>query len=222
MEKSMIRIENAALKLGDFSMKPESFCIPEGYIVGIQGDNGAGKTTLFRMMLGQYDRMQGNIYIDGIDVVKNKRDIKNIVGIVSQERTFFMEENADGNEKIYAPFYSDWDSEEYHRRLKQFQLSTGSRLGEFSTGGMIRYQMAFAAAYRPKVLLLDEPTANLDPVFRDDFLKIMQEFVAEYEMTILLATHLEADLSQVADYIIDVDNGIYSMNECVEGGKKWI
>ena len=82
--------------------------------------------------------------------------------------------------------------------------------------------MAFAAAYRPKVLLLDEPTANLDPVFRDDFLKIMQEFVAEYEMTILLATHLEADLSQIADYIIDVDNGIYSMNECVEGGKKWI
>ena len=149
-----------------------------------------------------YDQMQGNIYIDGIDVVKNKRNIKNIVGIVSQERTFFMEENADGNEKIYALFYSDWDSEEYHRRLKQFHLSAGSRLGEFSTGEMIKYQLAFAAAYRPKVLLLDEPTANLDPVFRDDFLKILQEFVAEYEMTILLATHLEEDLSRVADYIM--------------------
>ena len=72
------------------------------------------------------------------------------------------------------------------------------------------------------MLLLDEPTANLDPVFRDDFLKILQEFVAEYEMTILLATHLEEDLSRVADYIIDVDNGIYSIHECVEGGKKWI
>ena len=51
---------------------------------------------------------------------------------------------------------------------------------------MIKYQFAFAAAYRPKVLLMDEPTANLDPVFRDDFLKLLQEFVAEYEMTILL------------------------------------
>ena len=66
------------------------------------------------------------------------------------------------------------------------------RLCSFSTGEMIKYQFAFAAAYRPKVLLMDEPTANLDPVFRDDFLKLLQEFVAEYEMTILPVsyTHL--------------------------------
>jgi ABC-type multidrug transport system, ATPase component len=66
------------------------------------------------------------------------------------------------------------------------------------------------------VLLMDEPTANLDPVFRDDFLKLLQEFVAEYEMTILLATHLDEDLSRVADYVIDIKNGEYSMREILE------
>lgn len=80
---------------------------------------------------------------------------------------------------------------------------------------MLKYQLAFAAAYRPQVLLLDEPTANLDPVFRDDFLKILQEFVAEYDMTILMATHLDEDISKIADYIMDVEDGRYSLSECI-------
>jgi len=67
MEEIIIRIENAALKLGKFSIKPAIINIPKGYIVGIQGDNGAGKSTMLRMLLGMYDKMQGNIYIDGID-----------------------------------------------------------------------------------------------------------------------------------------------------------
>ena len=60
---------------------------------------------------------------------------------------------------------------------------------------------------------LDEPTANLDPVFRDDFLKILQEFIAEYDMTILMATHLDEDISKIADYIMDVEEGRYSLRE---------
>ena len=163
--------------------------------MGIQGDNGAGKSTMLRMLLGMYDKMQGNIYIDGIDVVKNRTQIKNITGVVSQERTFFMEEDAYENERLYAPFYKNWNSDEYRKILKN--------------------QLAFAAAYRPQVLLLDEPTANLDPVFRDDFLKILQEFVAEYDMTILMATHLDEDITKIADYIMDVEDGRYSLRECI-------
>ena len=193
MEEIIIRIENAALKLGKFSIKPAIINIPKGYIVGIQGDNGAGKSTMLRMLLGMYDKMQGNIYIDGIDVVKNRTQIKNITGIVSQERTFFMEEDAYENERLYAPFYKNWNSDEY------LNNNSGRSLGNLSTGEMLKYQLAFAAAYRPQVLLLDEPTANLDPVFRDDFLKILQEFVAEYDMTILMATHLDEDISKIDD-----------------------
>lgn len=216
MDEIAIKIENASLKLGNFTIKPAKLEIPKGYIIGIQGDNGAGKTTLLRMLLGFYERMQGTITIEGMDVVKNKTEIKKRVGVVSQDRTFFMSEDANENERRYCSFYPDWDSGEYHRLLKHMGLPAGQRLGTFSTGERIKYQLAFAAAYRPGVLLLDEPTANLDPVFRDDFLKILQEFVAEYEMSILLATHLEEDLTRVADYIVDVEHGAYSMRACAE------
>ena len=185
-------------------------------VYGLLGENGAGKTTLLHMMLGMYDKMKGKIYIDGLDVVKNKTKVKELVGIVSQDRKFYLSQDANGNEKIYSPFYKNWDSEEYHRLLAHLELSPRRRLCSFSTGEMIKYQFAFAAAYRPKVLLMDEPTANLDPVFRDDFLKLLQEFVAEYEMTILFATHLDDDLSRVADYVIDIKNGEYSMREILE------
>ena len=67
-----------------------------------------------------------------------------------------------------------------------------------------KVSVCICGSIQTKVLLMDEPTANLDPVFRDDFLKLLQEFVAEYEMTILLATHLDEDLSRVADYVIDI------------------
>ena len=102
-----------------------------------------------------------------------------------------------------------------HGVLKNLNINSGSSLGKLSTGEMLKYQLAFAAAYRPQVLLLDEPTANLDPVFRDDFLKILQEFVAEYDMTILMATHLDEDITKIADYIMDVEDGRYSLRECI-------
>ena len=89
MEENIIRIENAALKLGNFSIKPAIINIPKGYIVGIQGDNGAGKSTMLRMLLGMYDKMQGNIYIDGIDVVKNRTQIKNNRRCFSGENIFY-------------------------------------------------------------------------------------------------------------------------------------
>ena len=224
MDECVITIENASVKRKYFTMKSSSLEIPRGYIIGIQGDNGAGKTTLLNMILGMYDKMEGNIYIDGLDVVKNQTQIKELVGVVSQDRKFYLSQDANGNEKLYKPFYHNWNSEKYHRMLRNLNIPANRKLGNFSTGEMIKFQLAFSAAYSPQILIMDEPTANLDPVFRDDFLKILQEFVAEYEMTILIATHLDEDLSKVADYIIDVEDGEYSMREYVQKGsdRQWI
>lgn len=213
MDESIIRIENACVQFDNFSIKPANLEIPKGFIIGIQGDNGAGKTTFLRMLMGRFKNMQGNIYIDNIDVVKDGSEIMKILGIVSVERTFFMEKDAMENEKMYSFFYPGWDSDEYYNMLKKLNLSVTKSLKHFSTGEMIKYQLAFLAAYRPKILILDEPTANLDSVFRDDFLRILQEFVAEYEATILMSTHLQEDLSKIADYIIEIENGRYQMSE---------
>ena len=197
MDETIIKIENAALKLKKFVIKPANLEIPKGYIVGVQGENGAGKTTLLHMMLGMYDKMKGKIYIDGLDVVKNKTKVKEIVGIVSQDRKFYLSQDANGNEKIYSPFYKNWDSEEYHRMLAHLELSPRRRLCSFSTGEMIKYQFAFAAAYRPKVLLMDEPTSALDPISTSKIEDLAMELKKDY--TIVMVTHNMQQAVRVSD-----------------------
>lgn len=213
MEDVMIRMENAAVSFKNFSMSPVNLELPKGYIIGIQGPNGAGKSTLLKMILGNFKKMKGTIEIDGMDVQKDRRALLEKTGVISVERVFFEDENALKNEAYFSVYYPDWDGEEYRRMLKKLGIPTSRTIHALSAGERIKFQLAFSAAYRPRLLVLDEPTAGLDPVFRDDFLKILQDFVADYNTTVLLATHLDEDLDKVADYIIDVADGTYTLRE---------
>lgn len=213
MEDVMIRMENAAVSFKNFSMSPVNMELPKGYIIGIQGPNGAGKSTLLKMILGNFKKMQGTVEIDGMDARKDRRALLEKTGVISVERVFFEDENALKNEAYFSVYYPDWDGEEYRRMLKKLRIPTSRTIHALSAGERIKFQLAFSAAYRPRLLVLDEPTAGLDPVFRDDFLKILRDFVAEYETTVLLATHLDEDLDKVADYIIDVTDGTYTLRE---------
>ena len=206
-------MENASVHFKKFAMKPVNLELPQGYIIGVQGPNGAGKTTLLRMILGDFDRMQGKIEIDGRDVLKNRTELLQKIGVISNDRPFFETEDAIENEAHFSEFYPNWDGAEYRQMLKKQGLSPGRSIGAMSRGERIKYQLAFSAAYRPRLMVLDEPTAGLDPVFRVDFLRTLQDFVADYETTVLLATHLDEDLERVADYIIDVSYGAYTMRE---------
>ena len=213
MEDVMIRMENAAVSFKNFSMSPVNMELPRGYIIGIQGSNGAGKSTLLKMILGNYKKMQGTIEIDGMDVRKCRRALLEKTGVISGERVFFEDEDALKNEVYFSAYYPDWDGEEYRKVLKKMGIPASRTIHAMSAGERIKFQLAFSAAYRPRLLVLDEPTAGLDPVFRDDFLKILQDFVADYETTVLLATHLDEDLDKVADYIIDVADGTCTLRE---------
>lgn len=213
MEDVMIRMENAAVSFKNFSMNPVNMELPKGYIIGIQGPNGAGKSTLLKMILGDFKKMQGTIEIDGMDVQKDRRALMEKTGVISGERVFFEDEDALKNEAYFSVYYPDWDGEEYRRMLKKLGIPVSRTIHAMSAGERIKFQLAFSSAYRPSLLVLDEPTAGLDPVFRDDFLNILQDFVADYETTVLLATHLDEDLEKVADYIIDVADGTCILRE---------
>lgn len=213
MDEIMISMENAAVSFKKFKMQPVNLEIPKGYIVGVQGENGAGKSTLLNMLAGVYTNMTGSVRIKGLDVVNDRENALQNIGFIEENRTYFESENASKNGEMYSDFFINWDFSEYQKMLNKLKLSTVKKIGAFSKGERIKYQLAFSAAYQPDVLLLDEPTAGLDPIFRDDFLRILQEFVAEYETTILLATHLDEDLHKIADYIIDVSGGVCSMRE---------
>jgi len=211
MEDIMIKFDDAFVNFKKFRVEPICMEIPKGYIVGIRGRNGAGKTTLLKMILGSYKTMRGRITIDGLDVIKERENVLSKVGLIMEEREFFEEEDAMKNEEYFSVFYENWNREKYKEMLHKMGLSTGQKIRNFSKGERVMYQLAFIAAYQPEVILLDEPTAGLDSVFRQDFLRFLQDFVADYEATILMSTHMEEDLNRIADYIIEVDNGKYNI-----------
>lgn len=213
MEDIVISIQNAEVSFKKFKLGPVNIDIPRGYIIGVQGENGAGKSTFLRMLMGNYKDMTGSVLLDGKDVRDNKEYTFNSIGYISDKRAFFEMEDAFGNEAYYSDFYNAWDKERYRKLLNTLNVPKTTGIGKLSKGERVKFQLAFCAAYNPEVMLLDEPTAGLDPVFRDDFLKTLQELVAEYETTILLATHLDEDLNKIADYIIDIDNGCCRMRE---------
>lgn len=207
MEDIIIKIKEASVSFKNFALTPLSLNIPRGYIIGIKGSNGAGKSTFLKMVLGNFPKMQGQITVSGMDVIKERVQILQKTGVVSEEKIFFETEDAIKNEEYFSPFYKNWDREIYRTMLKKMNISLSQNIGNFSKGERAKYQLAFSAAYKPELLILDEPAAGLDPVFTKDFLKLLQEFVAEYQSTILVADNIEENLDQIADFIITIKNG---------------
>lgn len=213
MDEIMIEIKNAGVNFKDFALENVNLQIPKGYIVGITGANGSGKTTLIKMMLGLYPSMDGIITTGGYDVVKQREKMLGITGYVSEDRKFFMEYSAVENEEVYKNFYPDWNKEKYRNALKTMNVSLNTKVQSLSKGNYIKFQVAFAAAASPKLIILDEPTAGLDPVFRVDFLKMLQTLIADENMTVVMSTNIADDLEKVADYIIEIKNGRCVMRE---------
>lgn len=213
MDEIMIDIKNSGMRFKDFALENVNLQIPKGYIVGITGANGAGKTTLIKMMLGLYPKMKGSISIGGCDVVKQRDKMLEITGYVSEDREFFSDFSAIENENIYKSFYPKWDGEKYRNALKSMKVPINTRLGDLSKGNYIKFQAAFAIAASPQLLILDEPTAGLDPVFRVDFLKMLQTLIADENMTVVMSTNISDDLEKVGDYIIEIKDGGCVMRE---------
>jgi len=216
MEEQVIVCKDAAVSFKGFQMQPIRLSIPQGYIVGIQGDNGAGKSTFLKMIAGQFPKMRGSILVNGIDVTANRTALLSQIAVVSEQNHFFEDESVQQNEKLLSAYYSNWNQEMFLHWLEVFHIAKGTKVKNLSKGERVKFQMAFAAAHTPKVILLDEPTAGLDPVAREEFLRLLQNFVAEYETTVLLATHLDEDINRIADYLIRIENGQCEMTELGE------
>lgn len=206
MEKALV-FNHVSLIWPDFKIEDVTFSLDRGYIMGLVGYNGAGKTTLFRLMANQYKNYTGEILIDGYDCRTQEAKVKDITAFISDDQNFFFEETVIRNAEIFSYFYSNWDSKTFKEYLDRFEIPTGVRIMDLSRGTFLKFQLAFAIAHHPILYAMDEPTAGFDPVFRYDFLKLIQGIVAEENASILFSTHNTSDLDKVADYITMLDNG---------------
>jgi len=203
----MVKVENVGKILGTFHLQNMRIELPAGYIMGLIGPNGSGKTTLLHLLMGLYKPSEGTVTLFGKQYESDEHEIREDLGVVLQERLFedyrTLEENAD----YYGKYYAKYDGETFRDYLIRFELDPTRKYKGLSKGEELKFQFAFALAHKPKLLLLDEPTGNFDPEFREEFLKELKAFIADGEHSIILATHLTEDLDQLADYIVYLEKG---------------
>lgn len=210
----MVKAQNLCKEMQGFSLEDVSFHLPKGYIMGLIGENGAGKTTLLHCILGIYKLSGGSLEIDGRTYGEQEKEIKNEIGFVLAEDYFYSELTLQKNAKMFGKYYENFEEELFVTYCERFGLQIKQKYENVSKGERLKFQFAFALAHRPKLLVLDEPTANFDPDFRKEFIKILTEFVADGEKSVILATHMTEDLDRIADYITFLHQGqvLFSMD----------
>lgn len=205
---SILEFQHVSKHFKNFSLNDISFSLDKGFIMGLVGPNGAGKTTLLHLLMNQFKSYEGNIFVNGINIKDNKIATRQCIGFVSEANHFFSEYDAMTNINLYSFLYDNFDLNcfEHYARIMNVPLHANP-LSIFSKGTLVKFQLAFAIAHHPLLYVLDEPTAGLDPVFRRDFLRILQEVVANENASVLISSHITSDLDKIADYIAFLDQG---------------
>lgn len=190
-----------------FKIDDVTFFLPKGYLTVLLGRNGSGKSTLMNLLLNQYPDYQGTIQVLGKELRANETVIKDQIGYISETNPFFLSETAMTNARLYAPFYTDFDLNLFSKKLKELDVPVRTPLSGLSKGTFIKFQLAFAMAHHPKLYLMDEPTAGLDPVYRRDFLTTLSSLLEDGDTSILLSSHITEDFDSLADFVMLMDHG---------------
>jgi ABC-2 type transport system ATP-binding protein len=180
--------------------------VPAGHVAGIIGPNGAGKTTLLHLAVGLIEPSEGSIVVLGEDVTAAPEQLGR-VGFVGQETPLYPTLSVAEHLRLGAALNPSWDATLAQARIARLGLDAGQRAGALSGGQRAQLALTLAIAKRPELLLLDEPLASLDPLARREFLQGLMEFTAEHTVSVVLSSHLVADLERVCDYVIVIAEG---------------
>ena len=203
-----IELSHINKSFGDFAIRDLNLTVPSGTICGLVGENGAGKSTTIRLLMGSLQPDSGSASVLGTDVSSPEfREVKEDVGVVLDEAYFPESLNAMQVGKIMAATYRRWDQKLYDGYLKRFDLPVSKQFKDFSRGMRMKLAIAVALSHQPKLLVLDEATAGLDPIVRDEVLDIFNEFTREEDHSILISSHILSDLEKLCDYIAFIHKG---------------
>jgi ABC-2 type transport system ATP-binding protein len=180
--------------------------IPAGHVAGLVGPNGAGKTTLLHLAVGLIEPSVGSVAVFGEEVAATPAQLAR-VGFVAQETPLYPSLSVADHLRLGASLNPGWDSALAERRIAQIGLDRKQRAGTLSGGQRAQLALTLAIAKRPELLVLDEPVASLDPLARREFLSALMEFTAEHTVSVVLSSHLVAELERVCDYLVLVAEG---------------
>ncbi|ENQ3104299.1 ABC-2 type transport system ATP-binding protein [Bacillus sp. 491mf] len=203
----MLELKNVCKDYQGFSVRNVNFTLPRGYIMGFIGPNGSGKSTTIKMIMNLVKRNSGEIHIFGKDNQKYEKEVKQNIGFVYDENHYYEDLTCEQMKRIIAPLYKKWDEEQYESYMERLQVPKNKKIKQLSKGMKMKYAIAMALSHHAELIIMDEPTAGLDPVVRSELLDILQEVVMEEEISVLFSTHITTDLERIADYITFINEG---------------
>ncbi len=207
---NLIEIENLGKRYDGFALADVSLTVEPGSVVGFIGSNGAGKTTTLKAALGLIAADAGTVRLFGEEIRPGTSALdalKARIGVVLDTCAFPDTCTVKSAGSIGRAAYASWDSARFAALTERFELAPKKKVSELSRGMGMKLTLAFALAHNPELLILDEATAGLDPLAREDVLDLLRDFMAEGERGILMSTHITSDLEKIADEVICLDAG---------------
>ncbi len=211
--ENAITIKHLNKSYKDFTLKDVSLILPKGTVMGFVGQNGSGKTTTIKSILNLIPADSGEISVFNLDTNKHSVRIKEDIGIVFDELALPDVLNCKMVNNIMKNIYKNWDESVFFQYAESFSLPVDKIFKKFSRGMQMKVQMAVALSHNAKLLILDEATAGLDPIARNELLDTLLEYMEDEEHSILMSSHITSDLERVADYVTFIDNGTILLSD---------
>lgn len=207
-----LELKNITKHYGDFTLDCTMELQP-GRVTGLIGRNGAGKSTTFKALLGLIHMDGGMILADGREIKEWSLKEKEKLGVVLSESGFSGYLTVLDIVSILKSMYQKFDKEDFLAKCNHFSIPLKKQIKEFSTGMKAKLKVLTAISHEAAVLILDEPTAGLDVMAREEILDMLHDYMQEEQNSILISSHISSDLEALCDDIYLIDNGKIILHE---------
>ncbi|OYP37601.1 ABC transporter ATP-binding protein, partial [Lachnotalea glycerini] len=187
---NLLEVKGLYKSYSGFQLHDITFSLPKGYIMGYIGQNGAGKTTTINLITQLSNADKGEVRIDGMTYAQNPISYKEMIGYVGDEFYFPKEFKLKDIRLIMTKFFSTFQVDKFNQLVEEWKLPEKKKIAEYSRGMKVKLMFASVLSRDTKLLILDEATNGLDPVVRNDVLKILQAYIEDGEKSILFSTHI--------------------------------
>jgi ABC-2 type transport system ATP-binding protein len=207
----VISLKDVRKSYGNFELGPVNLTVETGYVVAVVGPNGGGKSTLIRMLMNLAHPDSGEVTLFGGAYPDEGVAIKRRIGYVPERPVGHDEMSAQALGEFVSRFYPRWDGSLYEDLLRRAEIEPDKEFGELSKGVLRRLAFALALATGSELLLLDEPTAGVDPFARREMLEDISRFMHDWhhgdDRTVVFATHVMEEVRRIADYVAFLVDG---------------
>lgn len=208
----VVQVKNLKKNYGTFSLDC-TLEVQEGFVTGLIGQNGAGKSTTFKAILGLISIDNGEVRVFDKDVTAFTGEDKAKIGTVLSDSGFSSYLRIKDIAKIMAGLYKSFDLQVFLNKCSQFNLPMDKKIKDFSTGMKAKLKVLVALSHDTKLLVLDEPTAGLDVVARDEILGMLRDYMEDGSHSILISSHISSDLEGLCDDLYLIHNGKIQLHE---------